>query len=400
MPFVDLSGSARIPALVEAMASLSRARDPRELLDGFVASMRRIYGPRGYIALRTEGLEPGSYRVTRFLTLEGEDRVPVTDPWAVDEGAPVRRGGILGTLVGDPRPKLGHHLELGGDPVFGEELAPFRSLIAVPTFDRGEVANWTVLLLPDPEGYGAEDLEQAILRVNLTGTMVQNIRLARELEEANRWIHREVDAIAAIQRSLLPERLPDIPGLDLASSFQTYDRAGGDYYEFLPPRGDPEGPWGILIADASGHGPAAAVVTAMLDSILHAYTGDYAEPAGLLRHLNHHLHAKDVEHSFVTAFYAVFDPRTRDFAFSRAGHPPPLLRPSGGGLHSLLEAGSVPLGILPEPPFRTAVRRLGPGDLLLLYTDGITETVGPDGRFFGVEGVETALTACRQENPG
>lgn len=401
MPFLDLSANPRIPALVTAMAELSRASDPIEALDRFVHAMRTIYGPRGYAAISTKGLPPGRYRLLRLLSDEGEEKVPPRNPFGPLGEVPVLEGGFFGELVATPGPKLAHHLDLRGDAALGDALAAYHSMLAVPTFERGEVTSWTVLLLPGAEAYSDEDLEQAVLRINLTGTMIENVRLAKELREANAWIHGEVDAIAAIQKALLPESLPQIPGLDVATSFQTYERAGGDFYDFLPPKEHAGGRWGLFIADASGHGPSAAVVTAMLDAILHAFPGDYADPAAVLAHLNRHLHAKRVDLSFVTAFYAVYETAGRTLTYSRAGHPPPVLKPASGGDLRLLDgAGALPLGVLPGVPYRAATESLELGDTLLLYTDGITETMAPDGRMFGTEGVEAAMSACREENPG
>src|SRR5205814_10421494 len=116
---------------------------------------------------------------------------------------------------------------------------------------------------------------------------------------ANAHILREIDHIAAIQRSMLPEPLPQIPGVVLDASYDTFDRAGGDYYDVVPLRRmgrgvqrDPYGPSCVLIADASGHGPSAAVVVAMMHAMMRTYPKEPRGPAELLHYFNQHLLAR------------------------------------------------------------------------------------------------------------
>ena len=157
----------------------------------------------------------------------------------------------------------------------------------------------------DPEGFSTDELEDWILRANLMGGTVKNTVMSRELRQAHDEIRREVDRIAEIQKALLPSSMPEITGVRLAASYETFDRAGGDYYDLVQFRQatdgapDPDGPWCLIVADASGHGPAAAVVMAMLQAVLHAYPTVPQGPAEVLEHVNRHLHAKRIESSFV-----------------------------------------------------------------------------------------------------
>ena len=282
--------------------------------------------------------------------------------------------------------------------------------MAIPLFDDGEPLNWAIFLRKDPEGFSVEELEQAILRANLVGTTVKSALIAKELREAHGRIRAEVDRVAAIQRALLPEPLPKIPGLNVVASYQTFDQAGGDHYDFRPlrpcdakgivggSRYDPRGPWGMLIADASGHGPAAAVVMAMLHAIVEAYPHEPSGPAEVLAHANRHLVAKRIEHSFVTAFFAIYDPVSRRLAYARAGHNPPLVMRGGGQkMVRLDDVGGLPLGITDDVVYEEVDVQLEPGETLVLYTDGITEARSPDGRFFGIKGIEASLGECSGE---
>jgi sigma-B regulation protein RsbU (phosphoserine phosphatase) len=191
----------------------------------------------------------------------------------------------------------------------------------------------------------------------------------------------------------------------MAAHYETFDQAGGDLYDFARMEGDPtttaDDRWAILIADASGHGPAAATVCAIVHSILHAYPQEPSGPAELLGHVNRHLCAKQIESSFVTAFLAFYQAATRELVYARAGHNPPLLLsccdPSGSGrsvTRLLKDATGLPLGIDADATFNEGRLTLAEGQMVLLYTDGITEAKGVDGELFGIEGIEAALAEC------
>jgi sigma-B regulation protein RsbU (phosphoserine phosphatase) len=210
--------------------------------------------------------------------------------------------------------------------------------------------------------------------------------------------------VGEIQRSLLPTELPEIPTLALAAHYRTSQRAGGDYYDLFPL---PDSRWGLFIADVSGHGTPAAVMMAVTHAIAHwpppppespesAYS-----PAAMMARLNKTLHDSYTRGNgtFVTAFYGVFDAATREMVYSSAGHNPPRLR-RGGRVSGLTEAASLPLGILPSGEEGGAVYgearvKLEPGDLLLLYTDGIVEAMDGQNRLFSMPRLDRVLEESR-----
>jgi sigma-B regulation protein RsbU (phosphoserine phosphatase) len=226
------------------------------------------------------------------------------------------------------------------------------------------------------------------------GAALTNMAIAEQLRCADAEIRREVDQIAALQRAMLPDGLPRVPGLALAASYKTFGRAGGDYYDVFPaagahapPRSD--GRWSVLIADASGHGPAAAVLVAMLSGILHAFPGEPRSPVEMIEFLNRHLSARRLNGAFVTAIFGLYDPADATLTYATAGHNPPLLRHANGAdsitLHE--EIGGIPLGIDAQVGSNEGAICLEPGDTLLLYTDGVIDERGPDHRPFGLDGL-------------
>ena len=398
LPFVDLSKNSRIPVLMELTDALSRAESPQQVLEAIIVAMRKAYGPRCYISLATTGLQNGQFRITRWLAADGSERIRPADPWSSVEDLPAQYGGVLSRLIATPEPKLVQAMRVLADPIVGETFAPFGSLIAVPVMVEGRLANWTILLHEEPQGLGVADLEQLILRGNLIGTTMNNVLIANRLREATDWIRHEVDHIAQIQRSLLPQSMPQIPGVEVASRYETFDRAGGDYYDLLPLTAglggtylEKAGPWALMIADASGHGPAAAVVVAMLHAILHAREPQVNEPIKCLEYLNERLFARRVGSEFVTAFFATYEPASRVLTYANAGHNPPLLRMPNGDIRKLDDVGGIPLGVMDKVGSEQTSIKLEPGQTLVMYTDGITEALNQSGRQFGQNSLEAVV---------
>jgi sigma-B regulation protein RsbU (phosphoserine phosphatase) len=251
--------------------------------------------------------------------------------------------------------------------------------------------------LGKPAGFDKDRFPEIVWTSILFGRSTQNLVFAEQVREAYELVDRELKVVGDIQRSLLPAELPDVPGLKLAAHYQTSRRAGGDYYDFFPL---PDGRFGILIADVSGHGTPAAVMMAVTHSIAHMYPGTSAPPADLLDFVGRQLsqHYTPRVDAFVTAFYAIYDPATRELAYSSAGHNPPRLkRCAGGEILSLDGAGMLPLGILPEVAYENAAVRLSPGDQIVFYTDGIIEANDAAGRQFGVGRLDGVLSMCRND---
>ncbi len=398
MQLVDLSSNPRIPVLIEMVDSLSRITDPNEVLEKFIGGLRRAYGSRCFLEISTRGLTHSHYRISRVLTPEGLELTKVGSPWSSHD-LPVRSGGFIGELIKTPIPKMSHNANLANDSVLGDAVAAYHSLMAAPIFQGGAPNDWVILLDTGENAFQMSEMEDLILRANLVAAATNNLVVAQQLFLANMRIQKEVEHIATIQRALLPSAMPNVPGLRIAASYETFGQAGGDMYDFVPLGTRPEiihtlddDRWAILIGDVSGHGPSAAVVMAMFHSILHAYPRKPHGPAELLVHVNRHLCAKPIGDCFVTAFLAFFDPATRSLSYARAGHNPPLLTlPSAASPISLDSIGDLPLGVMDDTQYHEASLTLTSGQNLLLYTDGITEARNPAGDFFGPEGLARTL---------
>lgn len=403
----QLSQAERIDVVMDLVRDLSSATDPSDVLRIFARGITKLTAPRAYMALSVRNLPPGQYKITRYYEEMESNLYTGVDPWTQWDQIPAMSGGFLGSLIAGQRPQVIHDLNIPNDPQIGNRLAKYRSLMAVPLFDNGKALNWALFFRREPNAFTDAELEDAILRGNLVGGTVRTTIMARELKLAHDRIQHEVEQIARIQRGLLPQSLPHIPGLIMAADYQTYDRAGGDLYDIVPITSeplryhdaDPHGPWAMIIADASGHGPAATTVSAMLHAVLHAYPRKPEGPGEILEHANRHLCAKRIESSFVTAFMAIYDPADRTLTYARAGHPPALVKSPGvnGPVRRLDEVGEFPLGVIDDATYEQATVQLEQHQTVLLYTDGIIEAQNRQQAMFGVEGVERALTACNGE---
>ena len=219
---------------------------------------------------------------------------------------------------------------------------------------------------------------------------LRNERLLVERVTAARdELDREARAVGDLQREMLPAQPPSMPGYEWQLHYSTSTHAGGDYYDFFDLR---DGRLGVFLGDASGHGPQAAILMAMMRGLLHTTPDPLCPPDQVLARLGQQIARTVPEGRFATACYALLDPASGRLEFSLAGHPPPLLlRVRGDVLEELPMRGGPPLGRFGESAFEAGVEALLPGDTLVLFTDGLTEAMGPNRELFGDDQLRQAL---------
>lgn len=374
------------------MREMSLQTDPQEMVRAYAQRITRLRPIDRRLSVSRRGLAAPYYRVTRSTTWS-ED----VNPWKEPQRLPVHAGGLLAELLYSDEPRVIDDLVVAEDDPAAEYLAGHRSLLAIPMYDQGEALNMVILLQRGPEGFPHEEVPDLVWRTNLFGRATSNLVLKDELQQALRALDREMQQVGELQGSLLPQRLPEIPGCNLAAYYQPSKRAGGDYYDFFPL---PDGRWGFLIADVSGHGTPAAVLMAVTHALVHARSELLVDPARALTRLNEQLTRLYTNQilSFITAFYGVYDPRTRRLVYASAGHNPPRLKHCGAKeLTSLADSHGLPLGVLENTAYEEAATQLLPGDLLVLYTDGITEAQNPHGELFGLDRLDRVLENCRAD---
>lgn len=396
MPRGEQDRSKRLDIIRDMIVRASTAKAPGEVARIWATQYWKVRPVDVMVTASRRGCEPDEYRITgvRHLRdmISGEVARQIPDVPRPYTDLPIHRGGLVGSLVAEPVPRLLSGLDADDDPVLGTALAGMRSVIAVPIYDQGQALNWTLQFRAEPDGFDPAELEAAFLIANLVGHNHRRMVLSHEVQQLNAALREQFEQVARVQKALLPREIPSIPGLAIATSYLTSEQAGGDYYDFFAL---PDGRWGILIADVSGHGAAAATIMAMLHGILHAYAGPATNPGEVMAYANARLMAAGIEGTFVTAFFGIYDPPTATLTYARCGHNPPILKDgTTGEVRFLSGRGGLPLGVLEPYEVENDSVRLRPQDTIVLYTDGITEAFNASREMFGPERLDAALTAC------
>jgi serine phosphatase RsbU (regulator of sigma subunit) len=220
----------------------------------------------------------------------------------------------------------------------------------------------------------------------IVSSLVSRVARQRQLlsEEVRRQrdeYERDLTLAAQVQRRVLP-RPPSVPGLELGAVMQTARLLGGDYYDFFTISDDIVD---VVIADVSGKGAAASLLMPSLAVALHLRARELSGPAAILKDLDEVLKQITNPATFVTMFYARFNPSLRTLEYASGGHNPPLLLRTSTGQSMLLEEAGPIMGILPDAQFSNTIIPLEPGDILALYTDGVTEQENESEEEFSLE---------------
>jgi PAS domain S-box-containing protein len=267
---------------------------------------------------------------------------------------------------------------LSREPVFAQRPDPadlrdpglhdieIDSLLAVPLLARGAVIGVLEVCASPPRRFTADDLGMLRLAAERVALAISHARI----------YEREHQLAVTLQESLMPEELPELPGLKVAGDYKpaaTEQGVGGDWYDVIPV---PGGGAGLVMGDVAGKGLAAASMVGRLRSALRAYALEGHDPATVVQQLNRLVWTEAAESQMVTLLYVVVDPADGVARWVNAGHPPPLLL-GGNGRPQFLEGGtSVPLGVMPFPSYEEMSADMAPGSTLVLYTDGLVEVPG------------------------
>jgi len=277
------------------------------------------------------------------------------------------------------------------------ELAPdYSYLLSLPLWNEGKVIRWVWLMSKINPEFDSAASQQMALLVNLAYSHWLHHHDSQRLLAANQWIRKEIDDLARLQQQLLPSKDTKIKGIRFAASYRICENVGGDYYELAAlndllnkdSSADSHDYWGLIIADATGHGALAAVEIAMFDAILRTYRPDDSEPAaaGVWNYINQYLFTRTIRGTFITAFALGYRPETNTIIYSNAGHPLPLLKKREASCITELDgARGIPLRVIKEAQWENAEIPFNQGDMLLLYTDGVTEALSPDDEPFGLD---------------
>lgn len=314
----------------------------------------------------------------------------------------------------------------GHCPSTSDTLFGGKNLMAVPIPGRdGDILG--ILVVGDKEERGGsiapftdEDVILLDSFAKQAGVAIENAHLHQEALEA-RQLQAEMEEARKIQENLIPETLPDIPGYEIAGHYEPRGPVGGDYYDCLAL---PTGHWGLAIADVSGKGMQAALLMATLRAGLISELSPgkgtavedteqndlsvsalYAELTDMALTLNSLLYASGTEEKYATFFYSHLNPDTGVLTTLNAGHNPPLLLRKDGTYKWLgEEVGGIPLGMFPNDmvlniaEYEAENVQLVSGDVVVYYTDGVTETVNVEDEYYEEDRLVEDCKACKNSD--
>lgn len=388
---------SRRPPLVDGLRVerlallLSVARDLTSILD-----LDRLLNQVGHLLLDIVPYEHFS------LFLYDREREELT--WRVGIGyseesrrwlqrIPVTKG-LVGRSVRTLSPVLSHDVSL--EPDFLQAKTDrgeiHRSALAVPLIHQGAAVG---VMTVESTRRGDFNAEQEQMLAALGGTLaiaVVNARLYEELRSRERKLDNNLQLAKQVQLSMLPDEPPDIPGFEIETAYYAADNLSGDFYDFLRLSSHKNG---ILIADVSGKGVAAAMIMAASRGAVRSTAQHREQPNAVLHATNRRLFRDIQRNVYVTMCYGVLDPTHGSFTYSSAGHFPPVLVRAGGDV-KYLEAGGTVLGMFDDTRFEEETVDLSSGDLICFYTDGIVDAFNKDDDIYGEERLEKLLLATRQ----
>ena len=262
-----------------------------------------------------------------------------------------------------------------------------RSILCVPLLIRSRLTGMlTVYNKKAPTGFADDDQRLLSIIAAQSAQIIENARLFEE-EQAYLQIREEVRLAHEIQTSLLPKFPPQVPGYDIVGISYPAETVGGDYFDYIPLSGDH---LGLCVGDVSGKGLPASLVMANVQATLRGQAPWAETVHGCLERANRLLCQSTGKGTFVTLFYGILDPRNHQLTYANAGHNKPLLYTAGGEV-SRLELGSLVLGFLPDHLYNEDTLALSPGDTLLIYSDGLNETMNTAHELFGEERIIALL---------
>ena len=341
-----------------------------------------VEGASGTALIRSLQVVPAKFGLV--LVQNGEDLVCVAT--AGDAGPDRRRGTVAYDAGALAFSRIGQVMVHAGGELRQGDLRIDEPVLAAPLITGDARANQTgaagALVFVGHDGldrFSAGEAQLAAAVARQLGLGVENARLVTALRETER-LQRELELAAGIQRSLLPGTSPRVLNATFAAACLPAAHVGGDYYDFVSSE---DGVVHSVVADVTGHGLGPGLIMAMTRSVLRAQLRSSRSLAEAVLATNSVMWDDLVATSvFITLFAVRYDPRTGKLSYVNGGHHPALLRRRDGSVLDL-NADGMPLGVLPDVRYEEGDGHLGPGDALLIFSDGVVEAQSPGGALYG-----------------
>src|SRR6266511_2638958 len=281
--------------------------------------------------------------------------------------------------------------DVRSDPLYLNARDQTRSEMVAPIISNDEVIGVFDLESDELNAYSEDDLEVLMMLASQVAIIIEKVMLHENLVEKKR-LEGQLEVARQVQLQLLPPSDPKLPGYDISAYNFPTEEVSGDYYDWV---GIYEDQIALVIADVSGKGVPAALLMAFLRASLRAATHVGYAPHISMAKVNYLLWESIERNQFVTAFYGILDASNRTLSYSNAGHNPALLLDAEGNPR-FLEPGEVPLGMFSDTRYHEYYLTIQPGEWLVLYTDGVTEAMNPQGEEFGTERLVQSVKRASQ----
>ena len=296
--------------------------------------------------------------------------------------------GLIGHVALTGKPYVAHDVRNNARYINARPRT--RSEMVAPIISNNEVIGVFDLESDELDSYSNDDLEVLMLLSSQVAIIIEKVMLHEQMIEKQR-LQTQLEVARQVQLELLPSRDPQLNGFDISAYNFPTEEVSGDYYDWVRIYDDQIA---IVIADVSGKGVPAALLMAFLRASLRAATHIGYAPHISMSKVNYLLWESIERNQFVTAFYGIFDATNRTLAYSNAGHNPALLMEVDGTAR-FEERGGVPLGMFRDTRYYEYFETIAPGQLLVLYTDGLTEARNSNQEEYGRDRLVAAVRECR-----
>ncbi len=384
-PRVGLTTTDKLRLLLDITKKISRSLDLEEVLRMVMDTLDSLipYDAAGiYVIERARDGSPDAHHVFRTEIVRGYD---------VDELLDLRikmGEGIIGYVAQSGEPAISP--DVRRDSRYVNARPETQSEMVAPIIANDEVIGVFDLESDELNAYTNDDLQILLLLASQVAIIIEKVMLHEQLIEKKR-LEGQLEVARQVQLELLPAADPQIEGFDISAYNFPTEEVSGDYYDWVRIYDDQIG---LVVADVSGKGVPAALLMAFLRASLRAAIHIGYAPHISMAKVNYLLWESIERHQFVTTFYGVLNASNRTLAYSNAGHNPPLLMSADGSAH-FIERGGLPLGMFRDTRYYEYYLALEPGQILALYTDGVTEASNASGEEYGLERLEARVREGR-----
>jgi phosphoserine phosphatase RsbU/P len=386
-PAQGLTTTDKLRMLLDITKKISRSLDLQEVLNLVMGTLDSVipYDAAGIFILRCDpsaverGEEPCVFEAE---AVRGYD---------IDELSELHLKlgeGIIGHVAVTSEPIISP--DVRNDPLYINAREETRSEMVAPIITNDEVIGVFDLESDELNAYSDDDLEVLMMLASQVAIIIEKVMLHEQLIEKKR-LEGQLEVARQVQLELLPPNDPKLDGFDISAYNFPTEEVSGDYYDWVPIYDDQIS---LVVAEVSGKGVPAALLMAFLRASLRAATHIGYSPHISMAKVNYLLWESIERNQYVTAFYGILDGTNRTLSYTNAGHNPPLLLDANGNAQ-FMDRGGVPLGIFRDTRYHEYYLTLQPDELLVLYTDGVTEAMNRVGEEFGRDRLADSVKAAR-----